>query len=500
MVKGRKPNAVAANGRMEHRGIDGIPHWLVILGRMVSDAGLAGAGFVIAYWLRFSLELGGDIPPASERSLSYFTGMILLLMATIVVVFQVKGLYRMPRWTTLLDEVWVLASGVLIAMSIVVLFAFFQRFFPSRAIFLVAIPIVFGLLLLKRIVVRIIRERLWARGIGVDRVMVVGAGRAGQRLMQWLLGQPQLGYDVIGYVDDRPDRSEIAIATQSSVHRPLHLGTSSEIRDIVSRHHVDEVIIALPPTEHERMTTIMEQCREYDIEFKLVPDLYEMALDKVNIHEVAGMPLIGLKPAQISGWNFMVKRAMDLAVSGVVLIGFSWLFLLISLAIKLDSEGPVFFRQERVGRDGRRFMCYKFRTMFQDAETRKLQLQQAYGRDALLFKLKDDPRRTRVGRFLRRSSLDELPQFFNIALGEMSVVGPRPAVPPEVAMYEDWHYDRLLVPPGLTGLWQVSGRSNLSFDEMVRLDLYYAEHWSPWMDIKTIIRTVPAILTARGAY
>jgi exopolysaccharide biosynthesis polyprenyl glycosylphosphotransferase len=183
-----------------------------------------------------------------------------------------------------------------------------------------------------------------------------------------------------------------------------------------------------------------------------------------------------------------------------VLILFSPLMLLIALAVRLSSPGPVLFRQERVGKGGRRFTLYKFRSMYQDAEERKAELQATYQLGALLFKIKDDPRITRVGRFLRRTSLDELPQFFNVLLGEMSVVGPRPPVPAEVLAYDDWHYERLLVTPGLTGLWQVSGRSDLTFDEMVKLDLYYAEHWSPWLDIKLMLRTIPAVILARGAY
>jgi exopolysaccharide biosynthesis polyprenyl glycosylphosphotransferase len=282
--------------------------------------------------------------------------------------------------------------------------------------------------------------------------------------------------------------------------RPLHLGGTDKLGEVVAARGIDEVIIALPPRDHDRIVEMIDLCRQYDVEFKVVPDLYTMALDNVNIHEVAGMPLIGLKPPQISGWNFFVKRTMDVALSAFVLGAFSWLFMLIAVAIKIDSRGPVLFKQERVGRGGRRFTCYKFRTMVNDAEAQRAGLEASNRQGSLLFKLKDDPRRTRVGRILRRSSLDEVPQFINVLTGSMSVVGPRPAIPPEVAEYEDWHFDRLLVLPGLTGLWQVNGRSNLSFDEMVRLDLYYAENWSPWLDIKTMLRTVPAIVTARGAY
>lgn len=174
--------------------------------------------------------------------------------------------------------------------------------------------------------------------------------------------------------------------------------------------------------------------------------------------------------------------------------------LLIALAIKLDSPGPVLFRQTRIGKGGKPFTLYKFRSMVDGADRQQEALRRATGRSALLFKLRDDPRVTRVGRFLRRTSLDELPQFFNVLKGEMSVVGPRPPVPEEVAEYQDWHLQRLLVTPGLTGLWQVNGRSDLTFDEMVRLDLYYVENWSPWLDLKVILRTVPVVLTGRGAY
>ncbi|MEZ4569336.1 MAG: undecaprenyl-phosphate glucose phosphotransferase [Thermomicrobiales bacterium] len=467
---------------------------------MASDAALAGLSFVIAYWLRFSLHLGGDVPAASHQPLSFFTTQILVFMVLSVLVFQAKGLYRLPRWSTLLDEAWGISSGVVIAMAMVILTAFFQRFYPSRLVFIAAVPIAIALMLATRMIVRAVRERIWSRGIGVDRVAVIGSGRAARRIMQWMLSQPQLGYDVVGYVSNEASSEPIAIATPSAVVRPLCLGPTADLRSIVRAKRIDEVIIALPPREHDRIVEMIDLCRQIDIEFKLVPDLYTMALDHVNIHEVEGMPLIGLKEPQISGWNFFVKRAMDVAISAFVLVVFSWLFAIIAIAIKLDSKGTVFFAQERVGRSGRRFVCFKFRTMVSDAEEQRAKLQAANGQGTLLFKLKDDPRRTRVGRILRRSSLDELPQFINILLGHMSIVGPRPAIPPEVAEYEEWHFDRLLVLPGLTGLWQVNGRSNLSFDEMVRLDLYYAENWSPWLDIKTIIRTVPAIVTARGAY
>jgi exopolysaccharide biosynthesis polyprenyl glycosylphosphotransferase len=467
---------------------------------MATDALVVYLGFRLAYWLRYELSIGGEVPAFAEQPLDFFEGKILLLMILTVLLFQFRGLYRLPRWTTLLDEASSIANAATTAMAIVILYSFLQRFYPSRLIFIYAWLLVIGLLILKRALIRITRERLWMRGIGVDRVLVVGSGRAGQRLMQWLLGQPQLGYDVVGFVDEINPGDGLAIATDRRVVRPRYLGTSEQMGTIVRRHSIDEVIIALPPTEHARMIQIMNECRAEDIDFKLVPDLFELSMDRVNIYEVAGLPLIGLKTAKIAGWNYWLKRTMDIAVSLSVLAVTAIPAALIAIAIKIDSDGPVFFRQERVGKDGRRFTCYKFRTMVRDAEQQLAVLESNGMIDERLIKQRDDPRRTRVGKWLRRTSLDELPQFVNVLRGEMSIVGPRPPVPAEVAKYDDWHHDRLLVTPGLTGLWQVSGRSNLTFEEMVRLDLYYAEHWSPWLDIKIMLRTIPAILTARGAY
>jgi exopolysaccharide biosynthesis polyprenyl glycosylphosphotransferase len=491
---------VAANGRVEHRAIIGAPPWLAGLARAAADVATVYLAFRLAYWLRYSVELGGHVPAASQQPFSFFRNVILLCMTLVVIVFQIRGVYRQPRWTTWLDEASAIATAVTICIAIVLMYAFLQRFYPSRLIFLYAYLLIIGLLVLVRGVVRLVREQLWVRGIGVDRVLVVGAGQAGQRLLQWLLGQPQLGYQVVGFVDDQPPPANWGIATQRRVEKPLHLGTSSDISAIVRMQRIDEVIIALPPTAHAQMIAIMDQCRAHDIEFKLVPDLFELTMDRVHIHEVAGLPLIGLRQARIAGWNFVVKRGLDMAAAAIVLTVCSIPFALLAIAIKLDSPGPVFFRQTRVGRNSRLFTCYKFRSMVVDAEEQQRQLVDALNGDPRHPKDPNDPRRTRVGKFLRRTSLDELPQFVNILLGEMSVVGPRPPVPAEVALYDDWHRERLRVTPGLTGLWQVNGRSDVGFDEMVRLDLYYAEHWSPWLDFKIIMRTVPAILTSRGAY
>ena len=492
--------ALAVNDRREHWPVAESPYWLVVAVRLVSDALLVFAGFYLAYWMRYSLHIGGEVPAWAFQPFAFFSSKALLLTALIIVIFQVRGIYRQPRWTSFLDEAMSIANGVTTAMALVVLYSFLQRFYPSRLLFIYAWLLIISFLIGKRLLVRFVRVRLWVRGIGVERVLVIGSGKAGERLMQWLLSQPQLGYSVVGFVDDDPPADGWAIATERKVVRPRHLGTEADVGALVREHDIDEVIIALPTTSQGKIMAIVNQCRAAEVEFKLVPDLFELAMDKVNIHDVAGLPLIALKPAEIAGLNFAVKRLIDLVVASTIIVIAAIPMALIALAIKLDSDGPILFRQVRVGRNGRHFVCYKFRTMVRDAEKQQADLQRAHNMDGRLAKLKEDPRRTRVGKLLRRTSFDELPQFFNVVKGEMSAVGPRPPVPSEVAEYDEWHLGRLLVTPGLTGLWQVSGRSNLTFDEMVRLDLYYAENWSPWLDITIMLRTIPAILTARGAY
>ena len=269
----------------------------------------------------------------------------------------------------------------------------------------------------------------------------------------------------------------------------------------MGQHSVDEVLVALPADELHLVPKIIEKCRRHAVQFKVVPDLLQLSLDRVDLGEVGGLPLIGVKPASIQGGQLLAKRAIDALVGSAVLIVAAIPMGIIALLIRTTSEGPILYRQTRVGKNGRQFTLVKFRCMVDGADELRAELMAMHdSQDPRLFKLRDDPRLTRVGRVLRRWSLDELPQFWHVLNGEMSLVGPRPQMPEEVANYEEWHLQRLAVTPGLTGLWQVNGRSHLSFDEMVRLDLYYAEHWSPWLDTKVVLRTIPAVILGRGAY
>lgn len=489
--------------RIESSAARRSPLTILPLLRATTDLALIVVGFIAAYNLRYIWQVGGQVFAEDFRPLRSFVPLVALLATILLIVYTVRGLYHLPRWTSLLDEASIVISGALTGFSVLIVLVFYARqLYFSRLIFLFALAIVVTLLLARRVMSHALYAWMRARGRWIDRVLVIGAGPAAQRIMGALIGQPQLGYEVVGFVEDTPLPPHWAVATQHAVVRPRHLGAYHNFDEVVRRYDIDEVIVALQPTAHEQLLWALEQCRRNRVPFTLVPDLFELSLDRVQIYQLNGLPLISVQDGGIRGLNFALKRLFDIVLASFFLLLALIPFGIIAILIKLDTPGPLVLGQTRIGRDGRAFTCYKFRSMYKDADQHKdaLARSQSYRGDHVMFKLRDDPRRTRVGRWLRRTSLDELPQLINIIRGDMSLVGPRPAVPDEVAKYEPWHRQRLEAMPGLTGLWQVNGRSNLSFDEMVRLDLYYAEHWSLWLDLKILLRTIPAVLTARGAY
>jgi exopolysaccharide biosynthesis polyprenyl glycosylphosphotransferase len=303
-----------------------------------------------------------------------------------------------------------------------------------------------------------------------------------------------LGYQVVGFVDDDPAKQG------TDIGRFRALGGTDDLLRAIQEEAVDEVIVTLPWTSHRKIVNIMSHCERRGVRAKIVPDLFQMSLNRVDLDEINGIPLIGVKEVSIRGWNLAVKRALDVVLSVIALTLLSPLFLIIAILIRRDSPGPILFRQVRVGRQGQLFTLYKFRSMRWDAEQMRPRLATLNEATGPLFKIRDDPRLTRIGRFLRRTSLDEWPQLYNVLRGEMSLVGPRPAIPAEVEQYRDWHRKRLEVSPGVTGLWQVSGRSELTFDEMVMLDLFYAENWSLLLDLKILAKTIPTVILGTGAY
>ncbi len=278
------------------------------------------------------------------------------------------------------------------------------------------------------------------------------------------------------------------------------LGAARDIASVVQDTPAEAVIIVSSAFDHDVLARIIAELRATDIDVHVSSGLFEVLTSRVLVTEVAGVPLITIRGISLSKSSLLIKRAFDLAVAGLIVLLGSPLWLALALAVKLTSRGPVLYSQERVGRDGQRFPMYKFRSMYVDADSRLSDLKAVNEASGPLFKMKDDPRVTPLGKWLRKFSLDEIPQLINVIGGTMSLVGPRPPLPDEVSRYSSQDWRRLEVVPGMTGLWQVSGRSSLTFEEMVRLDVFYIENWSVALDVSLIFRTIPAVVFARGAY
>ena len=461
----------------------------------LTDVALVNLAFAAAYWVRYDLQWFRAVDPANYAPFQMYTPFALVLTVLLMLAYKLGGVYDQPRGASWFDEVYALVGGTTTGIVIVTAITFwFRPLVYSRLMFLWAGGIIVALLSLSRLIKRWVLESRMRRGLGVDRVLIVGAGEVGRRLMRNIVAQPELGYQVIGFVDDDAEKK------RTDIGRFKALGGVDNLPRVVQEEAIDEVIITLPWMHHRKILGIMRQCEREQVRARIVPDLFQLALSRVDIEDLGGIPIIGVKEVSITGWNLAFKRASDLVISLAALILLSPLMLLISVIIKLDSPGPILFKQVRVGKGGRRFVFYKFRSMRHGAEEERRQLADRDEVVGVTFKIRNDPRCTRVGRLLRRASLDELPQFYNVLRGEMSLIGPRPAIPSEVEQYQEWHRRRLEIPPGITGLWQVSGRSQLTFDEMCLLDIYYLENWSPLLDLKIALKTAPAVLAGRGAY
>jgi exopolysaccharide biosynthesis polyprenyl glycosylphosphotransferase len=470
------------------------------LGSIMLDVVSVFLAFWLAYLLRYEMELGGPVALENFKPFSSFIYPALAATALMLVVFPTRGVYQIRHRLSLLDYVPRVAGGYAMVIAGVVLIAFFAQFSPSRLLYIYALFLGLVFMFGHRAITTAMRSSLQGRGIGVDRVLIVGDGENARRLMQAMFGQVSLGYQLVGYISDSGHQDRINIGTEHGMLTSPRLGTIDDVGELVKRHRVDEVIIVGNGRPASQVEQVVNQCRESVVQFRIVPDILQISMDRVDISEINGVPTIGVRDASISGWNAIMKRSIDILLSAGALLVLSIPMLVIGLLIRRDSEGGVFYTQTRLGQYGEPFKMVKFRCMVSDADQQWTELVQAVGGDGKIFKDPNDPRLTRVGKHLRKLSLDELPQLWNILRGDMSLIGPRPPLPREVAQYEEWHKQRLLVRPGLTGLWQVNGRSDLSFDEMIQLDLYYAENWSAWLDMKILLRTIPAVLLRRGAY
>lgn len=442
---------------------------------------LLGAA-AIAYLIRFG-------PIAEYRAIRFrlpleeFLGLAALVALVWILVFAFAGLYATTARRSWRSEFARIVLGCSTGFALVLAAIVFSReLFASRFIVLVSWPLAILCVFAVRLIVRAIERKFFSHGIGVHRIVLIGIGRAADALAEAFRRRPSLGFRIVQRIEQFTN------------------GAAEKLADAWRREMIDEVIDATTPPNPAALHTLIDFCDDHHIPVRYAADLLTAHTTRVAVDTFAGVPLIEPKRTPLEGWGWIAKRAFDLVVSVLLILILSPILLAIAIAVKLDSRGPILFRQARVGQAGRSFTFLKFRSMRVGAHEEWEDLRKRSDRSGIIPKIKNDPRVTRVGRFIRRWSLDELPQLFNVLAGTMSLVGPRPHLPEEVAEYRKHHRKVLALKPGITGLAQVSGRADLDFDEEVKIDAFYIEHWSLGLDLVILLRTPFAVIRTRGAY
>ncbi len=325
------------------------------------------------------------------------------------------------------------------------------------------------------------------------RALIVGADASGHRVYETLTGFSDSGLEIVGYIGDRS-------AEADSGYELSPIGNIEDVPHLVRKLEIDDVIIALPRNAYEKLNRLVHKLHEMPVNVRIVPDYFSLALFRATAEEFAGVPMINLRAPALNEVQRLTKRLTDLICSSIFLVLSSPLMIITAILVKLDSEGPVFYRQQRIGENGHPFGMYKFRSMEVDADKKRSKVFKKDSDGNLIHKSENDPRVTRIGKFIRRTSIDELPQLINVFKGEMSLVGPRPEMPWVIENYETWQLKRLSVPQGITGWWQVNGRSDKPMHLHTEEDLYYIQNYTIWMDIYIILKTPWVILRGKGAY
>jgi exopolysaccharide biosynthesis polyprenyl glycosylphosphotransferase len=473
-------------------GISTIPggRWVQIV-YILTDLFLVTTNAVVVFCFRFVPDwlprlLHGHLSRLTEAGgQKEYLAFLFLYAALIVLFLQSYHLYETSRTRSTLDESLAVCKACVHATLLLTVFIYLYGI-QSISRLVVGFSGVLSLVSLagwrmwKR---QIVMDRI-GKGYGVRNVLVVGAGKTGQELARILKENKQLGYVVKGFLNEQYSR------------RVNVLGKIKDLPQVARAQFVDEIFITLPLQRRLVREAVLE-ARRNRLDVKLIPDLHDGLASGASLDYVGDLPVLDLHQQPMRSLALFVKRTMDVVISSVALIFVSPVLAVISVAIKLDSPGPVLYRSHRVGKKGRKFVCYKFRTMVTNADDLKASLSHLNERRGPFFKIANDPRLTRLGNWLRKYSLDELPQFWNVLKGDMSLVGPRPHPIDDYEKYNLEHLRRLDVTPGITGIWQVTARRDPSFEKNMALDVEYIEHWSVWMDFKLLVKTIPAVL--RGA-
>jgi exopolysaccharide biosynthesis polyprenyl glycosylphosphotransferase len=452
-----------------------------VVALVVTDIVIVFGAFVLAYVLRFvvSFDLASALPFEAYAS----TGLTVGIVAAALLALQgIVDVEHVRSWPTRLRAITsAISTGTVIGMLV----AFDGDLRLSRTWLALGWSLSIAALVVWLSIAPTLYFGVRRHFVTRPRALVVGANALGIEVAREL----ERGFEVLGYVDNGTD-------LEGALDRPL-LGAIADLGSLVRARRVNEIIVALPPDRREQLNNVVARGFGREVDIKVLPDLGANLPSRMFVGRFGAHAYIGYAPVARVSW---IKRAVDVVLGGATLLVLAPALIAIAIAVRVTSPGPIMYRQQRVGRDGNVFEMLKFRSMYHGADNMVELLRERNEASGPLFKIRQDPRVTPVGRFLRRFSLDELPQLMNVLRGEMSLVGPRPPLPTEVARYEEWQLGRLQARPGMTGLWQVSGRSEVPFNDMVRLDLHYVRNWSFGLDLEIMLRTIPAVMSKRGAY
>ena len=455
------------------------------------DLSCLAAAMPLAYLLRSRIAgiSHGEMYPLSFYAKALPLAVLLWVAASWV--FRVYETFRTQGVAAELSRIFRAMAAIMLAAAAAVFFVKGQHDF-SRLFLGLFFAISFLFIAANRLALRYVARELRRRGHNTRIFAVVGSGDLARDVVETIADHPEWGLQLAGHIlEDDAVRD---------VPRKLVLGRLSQLGQILDDNVIDEVVFAVPRERLNEIESAFYLCEEQGVSSRVCLDLFAEGRSRISLGEMEGLPMLSFTRAPTDEVALAAKRAFDLFSSALALLAFSPVLVTVAAAIKIESRGPVFFRQRRVGLNGRPFTMLKFRSMHIDAEARLESLRAHNEASGPVFKMRNDPRITRVGRLIRKTSLDELPPFFNVLIGEMSIVGPRPPIPAEVRQYKRWQRRRLSVKPGITCTWQVSGRSNIDFDQWMELDLEYIDHWSLWRDIQICFKTIPAVLSSRGAH
>lgn len=459
----------------------------------ICDVIVTVISFYLAYWLRARYLTQWDMGPIYPKE--RYTWMLLVIVPLWSILLRKFGAYRSYRTASFYDESFALAKSIVVGGALLGSIAFtFQSFYLSRSFLLVLFVLNLLLLMVARLLIRSLSWFVRSKGYNFRNVIIVGTDDHARDIAARIAKYQKWGLRLIGFVSLEEQGPERVIDGHQVI------GQVSELEELIHHTVVDEAIFVVPVGKLEGLEDSLLLLEEHGVVVRMASTIFPHMIAKIRLEELETVPLLTFATVPTDSVELAVKRVFDVLLSSTLLMLTSPVMLVAALAIKLTSPGPALFKQKRCGLNGRLFTLYKFRSMFADAESHKNELLTSNEMDGPVFKIKDDPRITPVGRFIRRMSIDELPQLWNVLKGDMSIVGPRPPLPEEVGKYERWQRRRLSMRPGITCLWQISGRSRIvDFNEWVKLDLQYIDTWSLALDLKIFLKTIPVVLLQKGA-